>query len=123
MVGALVGKPEDLGFIPDRPHTMCRICGSVFQPGLDRVPQDEYTMEVQYAAEIQRREWSQTHARTHTSTEHRQLHLSGRAFTPEALVRLAPLGIIPITDMALDEECAAAGLEAPRMPTNDVESR
>lgn len=108
-------------FMPNRDYTYCRICGTIFQPELNRVPQDEYTQEVILAAEILRREWSQNHARTHTATQHRQLALSGRHCTPEALQRLVPFGIIPVSDIAFDNESMHAGLEAPRMPTNDVE--
>lgn len=119
--GVMPVVPTGMEFMPDRDYTYCRICGRVFQPWLNRVPQEEYTQEVVLAAELLRREWSQSHAKTHSATEHRQLALSGRHCTPEALEHLLPLGIIPLTDLALDDESRQAGLEAPRAPSNDVE--
>ena len=119
--GMMIAVPSGMEFMPNRDYTYCRICGTVYQPELNRVPIEEYTAEVILAAELQRREWSQNHAKKHSETEHRQLAQSGRHCTPEALVRLVPLGIIPLSDLGLDAESAAAGLEAPRLPNNDVE--
>jgi len=119
--GIMPVVPDGMVFMPNRDYTYCRICGVIFQPELNRVPSEDYTAEVILAAELQRRSWSQQHAKTHSATEHRQLAQSGRHVTPEALQRLVPFGIIPVSDMALDEESAAAGLETGRMPTNDVE--
>ena len=116
-------KLDGLDFIPNRDYTYCRICGTIFQPQLNRVPDEEYTAEVIFAAEILRREWSQTHAKQHSQAQHRQLALSGRHCTPEALQRLVPFGIIPVSDLVFDNESEHAGLEATRMPTDDVESR
>lgn len=113
--------PDGIEFMPNRDYTYCRICGVIFQPALNRVAEDAYTPEVILAAEIQRREWSQTHARTHTTTEHRLLALSGRHCTPEALQRLVPFGIIPVTDLVMDPESEQAGLEANRAPRTDIE--
>lgn len=113
--------PDGMDFMPNRDYTYCRICGVVFQPALNRVPLDEYTPEVILAAEMQRREWSQSHSKLHTATEHRQLAQSGRHCTPDALQRLVPLGIIPLTDLVMDPESEHAGLTAPRAPFNDVE--
>jgi hypothetical protein len=121
LTGMMIGKPAEMSFIPNRDYTYCRVCGTIYQPALSQVPDHEYTAEVQYAATLLRREWSHNHAYTHSSTEHRQLHLSGRHLTPEAQTRLAAFGLIALTDLALDAESAAAGLEAPRMPDNDVE--
>jgi hypothetical protein len=117
--GALVGRPTGLEFMPDRDYTYCRICGVIYQPELNRVP--ELTAEVILAAQILRLEWSQKHARTHSTTEHRQLALSGRHCTPEALQRLVPMGIIPLTDIAFDPESEHAGLTAPRAAPTDAE--
>lgn len=113
--------PNGMTFMPDRDYTYCRICGVVYQPELNRVPESEYTVEVILAANLLRREWSQYHARSHTSTEHRQLAQSGRHCTPEALQKLVPFGIIPVSDIVFDNESEHAGLEAPRAPVNDVE--
>lgn len=121
MTGMTVGltyAAPDMSFAADRDYTLCRLCGALYQPKEARMSQ---TLEISTLSRQKRKEWSIRHARTHTDTEHRQLHLSGRAFTPEALVRLAPYGVIAVSDMALDEESAAAGLEAPRMPNDDAE--
>jgi len=109
-------------FRPNRDYTYCRICGRIFQPWLNRVPDEEYTQEVILAAELLRREWSQTHAKTHSDKQHRDLKLSGRHCTPEALQALVPYGIIPVSDLVMDNESMHAGLEAPRMPEVEVES-
>jgi len=111
--------PSGMVFNPNRDYTYCRICGVIYQPELNRVPNP--TAEIILAAEILRRQWSQVHAKIHTSTEHRQLALSGRHCTPEALQKLVPFGIIPVTDIVFDQESEHAGLEAGRAPTNDVE--
>jgi hypothetical protein len=119
--GLMPVVPEGMEFMPNRDYTYCRICGVIFQPELNRVPSEDYTQEVVLAAELLRREWSQAHAKTHPESEHRSLALSGRHCTPEALQRLVPFGIIPVSDLALDAESEQAGLEAGRMPINDVE--
>lgn len=121
--GMMPVVPDGMLFMPDRDYTYCRICGQVFQPELNRVPQEDYTQEVILAAEIKRRKWSQNHATQHTSAEHRQLALSGRHCTPEALEKLVPFGIIPVSDIVMDDESRHAGLTARRMPTDDVETR
>lgn len=119
--GGMIGKPDEIVFNPARDYTFCRVCGTIYQPELNRVPLDDYTPGVQAAARRLRQEWSHKHARLHTSAEHRQLHLSGRALTPEAQFRLAAFGVVAVTDLSLDAENAAAGLAAPRLPNNDVE--
>ena len=121
--GPIIGLGPDDGFtfIPTRDYVYCRICGVIYQPGLNRVPDEEYTNEVILAAEILRREWSQKHARIHSQAQHRQLALSGRHSTPEALQRLVPYGIIPVVDIVFSEESEHAGLTANRAPTDDVE--
>jgi hypothetical protein len=121
LLGALFGKPDDMVFEPSRDYTFCRICGTIYQPDLNRVPSAEYTPAIQLAAMRLRQEWSHNHARYHTDTEHRQLRQSGRALTPEAQHRLAAYGVCSLTDLTFSDENIAAGLEAPRMPHNDVE--
>jgi hypothetical protein len=113
--------PDGLLFNPQRDYVYCRICGVIYQPELNRLPNNEYTAEVQLTALNMRREWSFKHARLHPPSQHRLLALSGRHVTPEALQRLVPFGIIPVSDIAFDNESEHAGLEAPRAPTNDVE--
>jgi hypothetical protein len=126
---SIVGAPQALidEFRRDRPFTFCRICGRVFQPGLARISSAEWdgpdAQLIQTAAEIERREWSQKHARTHTSKEHRQLERSGRFLTPEATFVLAPFGIAPLGDMVLeDDEVVSAAAEAPRAPVDAPET-
>jgi hypothetical protein len=121
VLGGPMFVPSGMTFMPTRDYTYCRICGVVYQPELNRVPEEEYTVEVILAANLLRREWSQYHARSHSSTEHRQLKDSGRHCTPEALQKLVPFGIIPVSDIVFDNESEHAGLEAPRAPVNDVE--
>ena len=107
--------------MPNRDFVYCRICGTIYQPELNRVPDIEYTAEVILAAELLRREWSQKHAKMHPPSAHRQLAQSGLHCTPEALEKLVPFGIIPVTDIIVSNESEQAGLEAKRMPSNDVE--
>jgi len=121
--GMMPVVPVGITFDPNRDYTYCRICGVIFQPALNRVPSSQYTPEVILAANLLRREWSQSHAKLHSDTEHRQLALSGKHCTPEALQKLVPFGIIPVSDIVMDNESEHAGLEAPRMPFNDVETR
>jgi hypothetical protein len=109
-------------FRRDRPFTFCRICGKVFQPWLDRVKDTDYDKLVMWAAEIERREWSQNHARTHTSQEHKSLQDSGNFLTPEATHKLVPYGIAPIQDMVFSEEHSQAAREAPRAPLDTPET-
>jgi len=119
--GAMPVVPDGMQFDPSRPYTYCRICGTVYQPGLNRLPICDITDETDLAAELHRREWSSRHARLHSSTEHRSLERSGRHCTPEALQRLVPLGIIPVSDIVMNPESEHAGLTAPRAPNNDCE--
>lgn len=108
--------PDGMEFDPKRDHSYCRICGTVYQTQ----PAPNTAQEV-LDAELLRRRWSQKHARLHTTRQHRQLAQSGMHCTPEALVKLAPLGIIPVSDIVLSDESEHAGLTAPRMPTTDAE--
>lgn len=104
-----------------RDYTYCRICGVIYQPELNRLPDNLYTPEVVLQATEMRREWSKRHAKTHPASHHRKLALSGRHCTPEALQRLVPFGIIPVSDIVFDDESEHAGLTSPRAPFNDVE--
>ena len=118
VVGPLF-TPEGMKFRPDRDYTYCRICGVIYQPELNRA--EIQTAEVILEADLLRRDWSQRHARLHPQWEHEQLAKSGLHCTPEALEKLVPFGIIPVTDIIVSDESRAAGLEAKRMPDNDVE--
>lgn len=118
----IVAKPEELGFLPDRNHTACKICGTIFQSWFDQLPLDEVDDETIMAGLIQRMDWSKRHARTHSQHVHDTLRKSGRFATPEATVKLAAYGISPISDMVFSDESAQAALEAPRCPLDDVET-
>lgn len=121
MVNGPFFQPSGMSFDSTRDYVYCRICGVIYQPPLNRIPSPDYTAQVQLAALILRKEWSQKHAKQHTSAQHRQLQLSGRHCTPEALQRLVPFGIIPVSDIVFDEESEHAGLTAARAPFDDVE--
>ena len=125
-----VGLPalEGLRFRPDKPHTACRICGAVYQSDADRelpsyLPADDAGMAAYevWAAESQRRRWSDNHAKTHTTTQHRQLALSGRFCTVEAAGKLASYGIISLSDAIFDPDYAEALLEISPIPDLDSE--
>ena len=115
MKGPVIGLPADIPFRADREYTFCCICGELFQPELERVPDQRYTREVQAQSLSIQRWWADSHNKTHPDWEHRQYKLSGRFLTPEATFRLVPYGIIPLSDLIFDSDSAAAGLEAPRM--------
>lgn len=80
--------------------TYCRLCGDLF------IHNNEYN----------RRIWSFDHSETHHPVEHIALERSGNWLTPEAAIRLAPYGVIPLGDMVVNAAVAQAMLEAPRMP-------
>lgn len=119
MKGPVIGLPEEVPFRSDREYTACRICGDLFQPALERVPDSEYTDAVKAQSQQQQRWWSENHNRKHPLWEHEQLEKSGRFLTPEATYRLVPYGVIPLSDLVFDGEHAAAGLEAPRQSNYD----
>lgn len=100
------------------PYAGCRICGKVFQPQIlrrDAVPYERRVLIV--------RHWRVNHAKTHTEFEHRSLALSGQWATPLAQTRLAPFGIVDMTDRGttLNQESDAALIEAPRAPIDDAD--
>ena len=107
----------------DRPAKHCGICGDSFQPWLARTPEFATDTEVQWAVQILIDEWTVKHNNSHTPQEHLQLNESGNLMTPEAAIKLIPLGIYPIGDMVYDSEVAQAALEAPRAPTDDVRDK
>lgn len=80
--------------------TYCRLCGDLFI----------------HKNKINRQVWSFTHAIEHSPVEHIALERSGNWLTPEAAIRLAPYGVIPLGDMVVNTAVAQACLEAPRMP-------
>jgi len=108
-------------FYPDRDHTFCRICGTIFQAEITKADDYDTPGNVLFAYG-ERREWSHKHSLTHTATQHRQLAESGHFITPEAAHRLAAYGIAPIGDMVFSDEHAKACLESSSLPTDNVES-
>jgi hypothetical protein len=94
-------KDESQGEINlENGFTYCRICGEVFA-----------------SADIHERQvWSFAHSNKHSFIEHIGLDVSGNWLTPEAAIKLAPYGVIPLADMLRDTAVAQAMFEAPRMP-------
>jgi hypothetical protein len=116
MKGPVIGLPQEVPFRADREYTFCRICGDVFQPAEERVPDREYTRAAKSNSAKLQREWAKVHNRTHPDWEHKQFEASGRFLSPEATYALVPFGVIPLSDLVFSAENAAAGIEAPRMP-------
>ena len=85
------------------------------------VSDEEYRLDplIIIAAGIETDEWRDKHNRTHKQREHIALQKSGRTFTPEAAIRLAPFGLVSLDQ---DDETVQAQLAAPRAPVEDVES-
>jgi hypothetical protein len=116
-----IGPEDDFYFDGTRPARHCGICGESFQPYLARTDEFLTDGEVQLAVQIELEEWRRQHNNTHSEAEHVAFIKSGRLMTPEAALKLIPLGVYPVGDMALeDEEIIQAGLEAKRAPFNDV---
>lgn len=113
------GLLEGMEFDPSFTHAGCGICGEVFQSHLDRL-QAPTVGEFNRALDM-RLEWRIRHARMHSSTEHRQLRLSGLFALPEAAKKLASYGIIPLTDTVRHDESVHALAESPRAPVNDAQ--
>lgn len=78
-------------------------------------------MEVQWAVDILLQEWAINHNKIHPEHQHRSFRRSGRFLTPEATEKLVPLGIIPVSDMLVNDEAEHAARLAPRAPKDDVE--
>lgn len=110
-------------FNPKAAFSGCCICGAVFQSPTDRKVYAGYASpQEQVQATVARRNWSNYHAtKMHTQKEHDQLAASGRFCTPEAAHKLAPYGIITLTD-SFHEENRKAQEEAPRLPEREPES-
>jgi hypothetical protein len=127
LTGMMVGRIEltNFEFDPGFPYTYCRICGDIFQSQTDRRVPAGHLPENSLVAKLAqnlRNEWAIAHARTHPDHVHNALRESGLTLTPEAAQRLAPFGIVPITDMVMDAEVREALATAPRAPTNDAVS-
>lgn len=121
---SIVGQEQLTNFElrKDREYAACRICGDIFQSGIaiHRGTLD-YTPIDRAAVAVETHNWRQQHNKQHTEKEHAQLALSGLFFTPEAAHRLAPYGIVAMTDLSSDEMVSAMR-EAPRAPVREVES-
>ena len=129
MTGAQIGLTSlpGLQFHPSASYSGCKLCGKVFQSNLDRklfallnepIKDDQLIERVKVQADYLRQMWREEHSKTHPEEEHRSLKLSGEFCTPEAALKLVPLGITPLQH---EGEVAAAMLEAPRAPLDDVE--
>jgi hypothetical protein len=106
----------DLLFNPNCDHTLCKICGAVYQSLLDRDPFAD-----RQHAKVKRMAWSHIHAKTHSESEHRALFISGRWCTPEAAQKLAAFGIVPIIDLVIDNEVEDALKNGYKVPIEDAE--
>lgn len=123
---SIVGQTalSNFTFRKDRPYAGCRLCGDLFQP--------RFMIEanhIQYELAVARRnageqeivQWREQHNLRHTAAEHLALAKSGLTFTPEAALKMAPFGLVPIADAEVPE-IAQALREAPRAPVDDVDS-
>lgn len=121
-IGRANGQTYDDGFNyrGDRPARHCGICGESFQPELARHPEYTTSPEVRHRVELELVQWARLHNGKHSRREHLLYKDRGNLMTPEAAIKLIPLGIYPLQDMVMDAEVAQAGLEAPRVPKDDV---
>lgn len=107
-------------FDKDKAFTGCRICGAIFQSDADRTTPDDDDIQLALNTNV-RKAWSHKHAKQHKQREHVALAMSGNWCTPEAASKFAAFGIVPITDLVMSEEVAAALATAPSKPQDDVE--
>jgi len=120
---SIVGRDEltNFEFDPDKPFRCCLLCGDVYQTDADRAIMPNSPPLVIYNAPQRRQMWAELHNRQkHTDAEHRNLKLSGLMCTPEAAEKLAPYGIVPVSDIVLSDEHEHAAKQAPRAPVNDA---
>lgn len=111
-------------FDVNKPYRCCLLCGVVFQSPVDRSADSNHrypSMLEAFSAERERSEWANQHAKLHTEKEHADFNKSGRFCTPEAAMKLVPLGIAPVSDIVLSAEHEHAGAVAPRTPIEDAE--
>ena len=124
---SIVGQSATtLSINKNREYAACRICGAIFQSWLNtnQVSDEEYKADpsLELAAALETMEWRRNHNRKHSERTHRAFRATGRTMTPEAANKLAPFGLVAINDALLDNDIACALFEAPRAPTNDVET-
>jgi hypothetical protein len=123
---SIVGQSATtLSIRKDREFAGCRICGAVFQSRMAiEVSDEEWEAErviFETAVAIETRQWRNKHSAKHPMREHVALEKSGLTFTPEATIKLAPFGLVPVSDAEVTE-IAQAMREAPRAPIDDVET-
>lgn len=123
---SIVGQSETtLTIRKDREFAGCRLCGAVFQSRMAiEVSDEEWAADrlvFETAVAVETRQWRTEHNRTHAGGEHIHLAASGLTFTPEAAIKLAPFGLVPVGDAEV-VEIAQALREAPRAPIDDVET-
>lgn len=111
--GMLVSAPADYIFDANAPHTYCRVCGAVFQTQRDR--DSVVSVHLRIEATANRKRWAAEHSATHPLRVHQEMAATGRYMTPEAALKLIPLGIIPVSDMIFDRATEQAASEAPRL--------
>jgi len=120
---SIVGQSAtSLSIRKDREYAACRICGDIFQPWLNQLSDEEYNVNLHgVAASIEILEWRSKHNSKHSDRQHQLFRKSGRSLTPQAAIKLAPFGLVPVGD-ANDPEIVQALAEAPRAPTDDVQT-
>jgi len=122
------GGLTNFEFDASKPFVGCKLCGRLFQSKYDRDPYSYVTADfaidaVLHHARKLSRGWQITHNKSHPEHEHVALLKSGRWCTPEAAEILAPLGVIPLIDLVLDQEVNHAMRQAPRAPIVDAEDK
>jgi len=109
----------------DREFAGCRLCGAVFQSRMAiEVSDEEWAADrlvFETAVAIETRQWRNEHNMRHSEREHIALRERGLTLTPEAAMKLAPFGLVPVGDAEV-AEIAQALREAPRAPIDDVET-
>ena len=107
----------------DREYAACRICGAIFQSILNIKTSDvEYAPLIKLAATIETNEWRVKHNKRHSVREHMAFRASGLTLTPEAAIKLAPYGLVPVMDAYSNHEIVDALALAGRAPVDDVET-
>ena len=110
----------------DREFAACRICGAIFQSyfNTNAISDEEYAADptLALAAKCETQEWRRFHNLKHPESVHRAFRATGLTLTPEAALKLAPFGIVPIGDALTNDDTPCALLEAKRAPQDDVET-
>lgn len=124
--GSIVGREALTGleFNPTFFFSGCLICGEVYQTEEDRNPPTKDDPEYgKYLFDQKQRHiaWRDKENGRHPERIHRLLAISGNFCTPEAAIKLAPLGLFSLTDLAMSNEVSAALGEAPRAPLSDAQ--